>query len=313
MSAKSLSWSNTALFFPVPADWWRIPELKRIRRADSANAGRWFFLVSLANAARAEGKILASNGTPLTAEDFADDFGDDLAPWELLLAQLIREGLLSKTGTAYSIAQWSTWNRDAAKREARDEDSYRKKLERERDKLKEELESLKADVQVSDGRVQDENGRVHPVQTERTERKSRKIDQKDQTDRSERQKRMDALRARLCLADFSEEDFLEEAGRIHQRLRGKPLSARDREAIAKEAASWEGYAWGDRAGALLIAAQMTSAREKQGKVDKNPWFYAVRAAPSFLVEAADLNATNRVALELGEKLVPIRWSGGDSS
>lgn len=318
MTAKTTTWAKEAEFHPSPVDWFRQPKLKRFRKAHEANAGRWFYLVAIATQSRANGLLLAADRTPFQVEDFAEEFGGSVESWKEALNLCQSLGLLGQAetphGRAWEVLPWSTWNRDAAKEAAKDEDSYRKRLERECKNLKAENAKLKESVHAEGGRVQVENGRVHPVQL-RQDQTREEEKREDQTDKTRREK-MDALRAKLCLSDFSEEDFLEEANRVHQRLNGRPLSKRNRESLSEDARQWEDASWGDRAGALLIAAQMTSAREKQGKVDKNPWFYAVRAAPSFLADANNINAANRVALEVNDPeempLVPMRWVGDSS-
>lgn len=293
-------------FAVFPLDWVRHPKCRKLRQADPANPDRWWVLMTLATTCRAGGRLVASDGTPLTAEDFAWDHDRQEEAWAafLDLAKKLKLLGVDDHGALY-VTTWYSWNRDAAKAKALEEDKYRKRAERAEAKseaLELELERLRGDLSES---VQDCPNSVRPVQLE-----EKRVD----LIRSE-ETQIDRLEGKICLSSFSDKDLLEVAQSIHQRLKGKALPGPDKTALRKtsKSSAWSEYSLGDQAGALLIAEDFTRQRLDAGKMDPNgnTWFYVVTVAEAQLETAADKNSTNRAAIKNGWDLTPMVWDGDE--
>lgn len=280
---------------------WKQPDYAALAKGGSEYVLLWQEICFIAQEIDDEGALVHRLGKPWTAQQIAKKFGTSAKKVEKFLSKCVDLDLLLLENGVYSIVDHKEWY-------GKDEGSYR---ERNRERQR----KYKASRSVDDhqGNVtESQQGNVtgNAVDQKRSEEEKRREDQTERGNVTE-------VTLPLCLPDFSESDFLEEAKRAHKRLTGKPLSKSDQAALFKtvSAGDWSAYThWGDRAAAIIIGSQITDHRIRIGKVDRqegNPWLYALKAAEGKLEIAADQNSTNRVAIKNGWDTRPISWDGDE--
>lgn len=297
------------------------PDCMELRDADENNFARWHRLLTIAGRANNQDGSLTHRGKPWTAEQLAREHRDNPAHWGPFIDLCLELGLLLKSedGTL-SIADWEKdWFGKMPLTNAERQKAYR-----DRKKSKSTNETKKAtqknlpkpqNVTQSNAPPLQSNEPVllsnDGTQRSNATEQSRAEHNITEHSRAEQQRYAQRNAPGILPADFSSQNFSENCSRLYEKISGKKLTQPDLDSLLSEMEKpgWGSHtAWRDRFGALLISASKTELEVQGGKQIGNPWWYTVKAAHDFLIQANQTNRVNDANVPKGRKAIPFGYS-----